>query len=221
MTYVDFVSDEHFRECVKYVCEGYNETIHDEKWLHKYGLDVFKIIFDMGVKKLTYNQWYDTEILRRDDKTISNRIGEFHQKLLGGVSGWEDLGRGHIFDLKKTDNSVFIELKNKQRTVNSEGIEMIKQKIVNGLKEHPTSTFYWAYLIAENGLSEEKEWLSSTQKIITGSKIYELITKDPKALQKIWKVIPKVIEDVLVCNIERDPTLDNLFEKTFFRTEKI
>lgn len=221
MTYVNFVSDEHFRKCVKHVCDGYNEIVHDEPWLHRYGLDIFKIMFDMGTKKLTYDQWRSTEELRRDDKTISNKMGEFHQKLLGGVEGWIDLETGNEWDLKKEDNSIIIELKNKENTLSGSGVPALERRMDNYIEKFPNVICYWAYVISINGKSEEKEWRSPQKRKITGSKIYELITGDSDALKKMWKKLPTVIEDVLNCTIERDSTLNDLFEKTFFRTERI
>jgi len=108
--YVDFVSDEHFLNCVEYVCGAYpqeNAEINIKKFT-KNSLDLFKTIFDIMIGKLDFDKWRKAEEIRQADKTISNKVGDFHQMLLGGVEGWEDLKRGHPLgiDLKKEDDTI-------------------------------------------------------------------------------------------------------------------
>ena len=70
-------------------------------------IDLFKMVFDINARKINVNTWIDMERIRQSDKTISNKVGEFHQKLLGGVKGWIDLGVGHPLG---------VDLKNKKDT---------------------------------------------------------------------------------------------------------
>ena len=79
-----------------------------------------------------------TELLRQSDKTINTKIGEFHQELLSKVNGWVDLGIGDEteVDLKKEDNSIFIELKNKYNTVNSSSTKTCREKLENILERN-------------------------------------------------------------------------------------
>ena len=124
--YVDFVSDDDFLECIKWVCDAYPEDsdIIDMKKLKRNALDPFKIFFDIFNNKLNLKEWIKSEKIRQSDKTVSNRIGDFHQNLLGKVDGWEDLGRGHPLgiDLKNKSDTLFIELKNKHNTVKGEDV---------------------------------------------------------------------------------------------------
>ena len=112
--YVEFVSDEDFLECVRKVVESY-QTLDENV------IDEFKTIFDVCVNQINFDEWLKFELTRQQDKTINNKIGEFHQELLGKVDGWVDLGMGDEteIDLKKEDNTVFVELKNKYNTMNS------------------------------------------------------------------------------------------------------
>lgn len=124
--FVDFVSDEDFLECVRKVVEAYqslDENVTPTSILKesKNTIDEFKTIFDVCVNQISFDEWLKFELTRQQDKTINNKIGEFHQELLGKVDGWIDLGIGDEteIDLKKEDNAVFIELKNKYNTMNS------------------------------------------------------------------------------------------------------
>ena len=202
--YVNFVSDKHFLECVKNVCEGYPGD-EKEVELTKHTLDIVKMIFDMENHKINVDEWIKTEKMRQTDKTVNNKIGIFHQKLLGGVKGWEDLGTGNPLgvDLKKMDNSVFVELKNRYNTVKGEDLKHVFDKLKKVADKYPKAIVYYAYIIPKKPGSGEKVWKTSQRepndKIIEvwGYRIYEIVTGDKKALKKMWDALPIVIEKVL------------------------
>lgn len=204
--YVDFVSDEHFLSCVKWVCDAYSDPSLkvSKAQIQKNGIDPFKMVFDMVVRDRNFDSLMKHEEDRQYDKKSGGRIGDFHQKLLGGVSGWTDLGVGHDtkVDLKKDDNTVFMELKNKYNTVNSDSLSAVRLKLKKITKDYPGSTAYWAYVIEKNGTSGESEWNylgdnNPKLKKIWGSKLYELITGKKDALEKTWIALPIAIKDIL------------------------
>ncbi len=204
--YVDFVSDEHFLKCVKWVCDAYLDPSLklDKTWLQRNGVDPFKMVFDIVVRNRNFESLMEQEKSRQYDKKSGGRIGDFHQKLLGGVDGWVDLGVGDEskVDLKKEDNTIFIELKNKHNTVNSDSLNSVRQKLEKITKDFPKSVAYWAYVIEKNGTSGESEWIylgdnNPKLKKIWGSKLYELITGKSDALEKTWMALPIAIKDIL------------------------
>jgi len=153
---------------------------------------------NIGLKSLLSN-----EVLRQNDKTSGGRIGDFHQKLLGGVKGWTDLGVGDKtkVDLKKNDNTVFMELKNKYNTVNADSLASVRRKLEKITEDYNGSIAYWAYIVEKNGSSGESEWIyrgnnNPSIKKIWGNKIYELITGQPDALEKTWLALPLAIKDI-------------------------
>ncbi len=204
--YVNFVSDEHFLKCVKWVCDAYPkkvETIDMEK-LQKNVVDPFKMVFDTINKKISVEDWVKNEVIRQADKTINNRIGEFHQKLLGGVKEWTDLGTGDDskVDLKKEDDTIFIELKNKFNTTNSDSLSKVRDKLSLAVKNNPKAIAYWAYIIEKDGSSGESIWNylgDNNPKIkqIWGARVYSLVTEDSNALENTWKALPRAIGDLL------------------------
>ena len=206
--YVDFVTDDHFRKCVKHVCDAYSkqgETL-DMKKLMKHGLDPIKMVFDMINGRIDLSKWLLNEKIRQDDKTINNKVGEFHQMLLGGVVGWTDLGIGddsHA-DIKKNDNSIFMEIKNKHNTVTGSSKPGLFDKLLRILVGHPNATVYYAYVIGGRKVKAgERIWnmegktANPNLKEIWGNRIYEIVTGDPGALEKVWKALPGAIEDVI------------------------
>ncbi|MBQ2637493.1 MAG: Eco47II family restriction endonuclease [Methanobrevibacter sp.] len=207
--YVDFVSDEDFLECVKHVIDFYLSDEFQEEPMtvlkeSKNDIDAIKTIFDVTVKQIGFDGWANKEIERQQDKTINNKIGEFHQELLGKVDGWVNLGIGDEteIDLKKKDNTVFIELKNKHNTMNSSSTKTCREKLENVIAKYPNATAYWAYIISKKYKTEERVWIykgRENEKIrrISGDLLYEMITGDPDALEKVYEAIPKAIVDIL------------------------
>ena len=207
--YVEFVSDEDFLECVKHVIDFYLSDEYQEEPItvlneSKNGIDAINTIFDITVKQIGFDGWANKEMERQQDKTINNKIGEFHQELLGKVEGWVDLGVGDEteIDLKKEDNTVFIELKNKHNTMNSSSTKTCREKLENVIEQYPDATAYWAYIISRKYRSENRVWKyqgREDEKIrrISGDLLYEMITGDSNALEKVYEAIPKAIVDLL------------------------
>ncbi len=223
--YVSFVSNEHFLKCVKWVCDSYpsSDTVNDEL-LQRNGIDPFKMIFDIMNSKTNLEKWRTSEYTRQADKTINNRIGDFHQKLLGGVDGWTDLGVGDDtkLDLKKDDDTIFLELKNKFNTVNSDSLSKVREKLETNLKNFPNSVNYWAFIVHKNGTSGESDWIHRKEnnlniRKIWGDDIYTMITNQKGSLEKVWNVLPSAINDTLSSNHELKDieNLKALFKKAF------
>ncbi|MEK6924059.1 MAG: Eco47II family restriction endonuclease [Candidatus Micrarchaeota archaeon] len=204
--YVPFVNDAEFIDCVRHVCEGYppNDKPVDANELMRNNLDPFKMVFDIINGRITLDAWLQNEAIRQRDKTLNNRIGEFHQMLLGKVNGWEDLGIGNAskVDLRKRDSTVFIELKNKFNTVNSDSLASVRRKLKAAVSRNPKARAYWAYILPQNQKSEDREWDYKGDndpriRILTGRKVYQLVTGNPTALELTWKALPMAISDVL------------------------
>jgi len=206
--YVDFVSDEDFLECIKWVCDSYSLSNEiDIDYLQRNTLDPIKQVFDISAMKIDSEFWVKNELIRQQDKTINNRIGDFHQKLLGKVEGWEDLGTGDFtkVDLKKTDNSIFMELKNKENTVNADSKDQVRKKLQKILKTYPKAQTYWAYILSKKGDSGECVWeyknnKKSKIKKIWGKNVYQLVTGKANALEQVWKAIPLAVAKVMSNN---------------------
>ncbi len=154
--------------------------------------------------------WTNFEIPRQHDKTVSNRIGDFHQRLLGRVDGWVDLGRGHPsgMDLKKEDDSIWMELKNKYNTMNSSSLRDTRFKCEELAEKYPNAKIYWAYIVSKNYESFDKTWIYKDNKqnvehdvndnirILAGKEVYTLVTGDETAFEQLFDAIPKAINDI-------------------------
>lgn len=214
--YVQFISDKHFKDCVRHVLNSYQnaitlkESIQEslengnifKSELFKNVVDPFKMAFD--VNKIGIKEWIKKEVHRQLDKSVEQKMGEFHQKVLGGVDGWKDLGTGNEVDLMKVDQSVYIEIKNKFNTCSGDALTAVRRKLEEITRTNHNSTAYWAYIIAKTQQkSGEEVWIKAkfnkidAVKKVWGEKVYEIVTGDPDALLKLYKALPMVISNVL------------------------
>lgn len=70
-----------------------------EEKLFRNVVDPFSALFDVLTQNIPLSEWFEQEKSRQTQKTMQNAIGEFHQEILGGMDGWEDLGTGEILDI--------------------------------------------------------------------------------------------------------------------------
>ena len=112
--YVDFISDEHFLDCVANLHKAYLKAKNNitKKKFNENKVDIIKLTFDSKFNEIDEESLIKTEILRQIDKSINNSIGTFHEQILGGIKGFE-VGNFSGFDIKANDNTLFAELKNK------------------------------------------------------------------------------------------------------------
>jgi Eco47II restriction endonuclease len=213
--YVDFVTDEHYKNCVRYVLDSFNNAIRLKESLEKSikdgdifkstlfsnVIDPFKMSFE--VSKIGVKEWIRKEILRQLDKSVEQKMGEFHQMLLGGVDGWTDLKVGQGIDLVNKDKTIYLEIKNKYNTCSDSALKDVRRKLEDITSKQHKATAYWAYIIANSKLkSGESIWVKKgfnkidSVKSIWGTSVYEKVTGDSDALSKIYKTLPRVIADV-------------------------
>lgn len=213
--YVEFISDGHYKGCVRYVLNSFNKAKElkssldksiakndiFKSLLFKNKIDPFKMVFE--IEKIGIKEWIRKEILRQLDKSVEQKMGEFHQRMLGGVNGWKDLKVGNKMDIVNMDGTIYFEIKNKFNTSNDGSLKDVRNKLEEITKSNHKATAYWANIIPNSTLkSGEAVWVKKnfnqieSVKRVWGEKVYELITGDPLALEKIYQTLPTVIADV-------------------------
>ena len=130
MSLLTFLSDEHLYSCIDKLYKAYLRDKRDLSLtdLYKNKLDPIKSYFDMEFNEIELSEFIDNEAKRKADKNINNHIGNFHQELLDGLNGFE-APQNAGYDVKKLDNTIFGELKNKHNTMNSSSSEATFKKL--------------------------------------------------------------------------------------------
>lgn len=218
---MDFVSDNDFENCVRWVVDGYRQS----NGIRNNGIDPFKTVFDMYNRDMSFGSWEKLELQRQSDKTVNNKIGEFHQKLLGCVDGWDDLQTGDVADLSNTKRTIFIELKNRWNTVKGSDMIHMWNKLYDIVtKKYPGSTAYWGFMNEKYSTSGEAIWehqghYNPDVKKIWGKNVYSLVTGEEDSLEKTWIALPNVLDAVLKKTTSLNPddkkNLQNWFKGAY------
>lgn len=201
--YVDFISDEYFIDCIKKLHASYTKAKADvtKKKFYKNKIDIFKEIFDEHFNNASSEEVIENEIVRQVDKSYGGAIGTFHENILGGIEGYE-VGKLSGYDIKKSDNTLFADIKNKHNTINSPAMEGLYIKLKKFADEHKGAKCYWVQILATDSFETNwegdingKEYRHSRVFKISGDKFYETLTGDSKALFKLYKALPIAIAD--------------------------
>jgi len=220
MSYLSFIEDKELVSCVNYVLTGGLEAIENsQKKFYKNVIDPFASLFEAGVFDMSHDHWVKSETFRQCQKTLQNRVGHFHQKILGSVSGFENLGEGEIIDLVNHDKKVIAEVKNKYNTVTGSklsGQYSTLENLVNRkASKYKGYTAYFVNIIPKkpsryNDLftpSDPDKGAKCAEnekiRIIDGASFYSMATGVDTSLNDLHDVLPEVIEHVLQENFDK------------------
>jgi len=203
--YVDFISDEHFLDCVANLHSAYLKAKNNitKKNFYSNKIDTIKLTFDSKFNDIDEESLIQSEILRQIDKSINNSIGTFHEQILGGIKGYQ-IGNLSGFDIKAIDDSLFADIKNKHNTMNSSSAEALFQKLSRYADTYKKSKCYWVQVLAKSSFCElwkgeinGKEYSHSRVYKISGDQFYALLSGKENALFKLYKNLPIAIKNYL------------------------
>jgi len=203
--YVDFISDEHFLNCVANLHKSYIRAKNNitKRNFYSNKVDTIKLTFDSKFNDIDEESLIETEILRQIDKSINNSIGTFHEQILSGIKGFE-VGNFSGFDIKASDNTLFADIKNKHNTMNSSSAEALFQKLARYADDYKQAKCYWVQILAKNSFCElwkgdinGKEYSHSRVYKISGDQFYALLSGRQNAFFQLYKNLPIVINDYL------------------------
>jgi hypothetical protein len=172
----------------------------DDK-LYSNVLDPFSAIFDANVTERDFEKWIVSEKSRQNQKSLQNKIGEFHQKILGSVGDWEDLGDGGRADIFSKKHKIIAEIKNKHNTTNSTsslGSYDALASLIDNREQYKGFTAYFVQIIRKNRQQYNDCFTPRDSKnktnrpkredirIIDGKSFYQLITGEETGLKQCY-----------------------------------
>lgn len=210
MKYLEFISDEDLKDCVRRLLSGVQPENVDA--LHKNVVDPFSALFDCSLRGISLEDWVNFELTRQYQKALQNRIGDFHNDVLGCCSGMKKPEEG-VFDLVNHEKRFVAEVKNKDNTINAGAMVTTYKNLSHVTQKTNTYYGYTAYLVTviiaklvQREVNKEfspsdpntGEQLPEHPKIrqIDGKSFYHMVTGDPNALQKLYEMLPSVIREV-------------------------
>ncbi|MFI3327012.1 MAG: Eco47II family restriction endonuclease [Clostridia bacterium] len=214
---LSFITEEEFLEHVKATIEKYGEKLNsfDLKRFNKNLIDPIKLIFDKTVYNSSWDEIVSNEIFRQRDKSNNNDIGYFHQRIFkyidkchvpdnGDEGGWDVIfeDKDNITPVDGTTVSkVFVEMKNKQNTMNSASAGKTFIKMQSQLLEDDDCACFLVEAIAQK--SQNIKWETTVDKKKVGHKLirrvsldqfYAMVTGQEDAFYQMCMVLPGVIQ---------------------------
>jgi hypothetical protein len=197
------------------------------KNLYSNVVDPFSAIFDALRQEITLIDWVEQETTRQIQKTMQNALGEFHQAMLGSMSGWEDLPVGHVIDVRNVKRKIIAEIKNKHNTTKGSDKKSIYDNLNSQLEADCKGfTGYYVEVIPKgrtpynkpftpsDNVTKERRPVNEKIRVIDGKSFYALVSGHQEALKMLYTVLPIVIADILGTKYQKI-TKDELFMELF------
>lgn len=217
---IDFISEDDFTEHVRHAIAEYGKKLepYDARKFNKNIIDPVKMIFDKSVYGESWNGIVSNEIFRQRDKSNTNEIGYFHQRLFsyiqdcrvpdnGKEGGWDiiyDVPSGYALDDSNIVHTVYVEMKNKHNTMNSAAAGKTYIKMQDQLLNDADCACLLVEVIAKRSqnvvweTTVDKKKVSHTRiRRVSIDKFYELVTCQNDAFYKICMALPRVVQNVL------------------------
>jgi hypothetical protein len=208
------------------------------KTLYKNQIDPFSAVFDASLQKISLSQWLEQEKSRQMQKTLQNTIGDFHQDILGAMTGWENLGRGHVLDVRNPKKKIIAEIKNKHNTTKGNHRKQIYDDIKKELAkpENEGFTGYYVEIIPKNqkrldkpftpsdNLTQKRRMVNESIRVIDGKSFYKLATGVDDALEQLYNALPRAISMIYGTNTNKileDKLFYDLFQRVYGKSETV
>lgn len=230
---VDFISTSDLMELVQEVVEKIKAAVDKaEHDLHKNVVDPFSSLFEATYFQMNLSQWLDKEKTRQIQKSFQNAIGDFHQRVIGHVQGWEDLKVGHVADLVNHKKKIIAEVKNKHNTTKGSD----KVRIYDGLQSLLGRKEYWGYtayyveiipkkpkrvnqpFTPSDNTTRSRRVANESIRLVDGATFYTIATGREDALRELYLALPSYV--AICCGsahqyTELDPAFHQLFDLAF------
>ncbi|MFC3120296.1 Eco47II family restriction endonuclease [Agaribacter flavus] len=213
MAYLPYLKDEIIQGLVKDVLmigrKKKQAVIRD---FEKNVIDPFSSLFDSAVSGVNHETWKNSEMVRQCQKTLTNHIGNLHQKILGSVVGWQDLGTGGVVDLVCHEKKIIAEVKNKYNTVTggklADQYNSLERLVTPKASQYKGYTSYFVNIIPKKPERFDTTFEPSDKdkgikcppneliRITDGASFYQLVTGRKNALSELYEALPDIIEDI-------------------------
>lgn len=204
--YVSFISDEDLLAAIEELYNVYYKAHGEIKMadFYKNKIDPIKLLFDKEFLNQSIEDVINLEIIRKKDKTISNGIGDFHETLLGSISGYDKYAVGSGYDIKADDDSIYVDVKNKHNTVKGSNLPDLYDDLIKYVDNstNEDAKAYWAQIIANGSFNEA--WKipahnKDDERIfkISADQLYSLMTGIDDSFKQLCVALPTAIIDFL------------------------
>lgn len=217
---IDFITRDEFKEHVRGTVAKYGDKLKpfNVDRFNKNTIDPIKMIFDKSVYREDWAGIISNEIFRQRDKSTTNEIGYFHQRIFtyiknctvpdnGTSGGWDviyDIPKGYEATKDDIVHRIYVEMKNKHNTMNSAAGSKTYIKMQNQLLQDDDCVCFLVEAIAKKSQNIAWETTVDGNKVshkrirrVSLDRFYEIVTGQKDAFYRICMALPEVIKEVL------------------------
>lgn len=236
MSYLAYISDGDLMDVVKEILDiGRSSKENAKSNFTSNVIDPFAPLFEASSFSFNHEEWVNSETARQSQKTVQNHVGTLHQRILGQVNDWENLGIGGIVDIVCESQKIIAEIKNKYNTVTggklSDQYYLLEKLVTMKTSRYYGYTAYFASIIPRRPVRYNSSFTPSdkekgakcplNEKIrkIDGFSFYELVTGRENSLYELYSALPNVIEQIYRKDYKDSDYIipdKSIFEKYFF-----
>jgi len=235
MAYLSWIGDQDIKNIVSRLLAIANNSLQkSETKFNQNVIDPFSAMFQISGFNIDFDNWVISEKTRQAQKTLQNHVGEFHQNILGSISGWNNLKTGNVMDLVSHEQKILAEIKNKHNTVKGSDLSglysSMRDAVLPKSSIYKDFTAYYVTIIPKKPIRFNKEFTPSDKhvgerlptnekiRIIDGASFYELATGEVDALDNLYSCLPKVIEDASGIKLSKADTyeLKKIFNTAYY-----
>lgn len=207
-TYLSFIDDEKLIAAVSHVVAAFPQANSVD--ITRNQLDPFGALFECASSEYDMEKWKASEVARQAQKTIQNRIGDFHQKVFGALQGCQDVPRGEGLDILNVKNSWCAEIKNKHNTTKGNHKPKLYEDIELWVDRYSAKydrpfIGYYVQIIPRRPVDIDIPFCPSDHgtpkprrediREITGALLFDKITGEKDSLKRLYLALPQVFED--------------------------
>lgn len=229
---LSFITEEELTDHVEATIKKYGEKLkpYDIKKFNSNIVDPIKLLFDKNVYQVTWDEIIKNEIFRQRDKSSTNDIGYFHQNIFRYFNGcivpkegWDVIYENpNGVELLGGNNvsRIYVEIKNKHNTMNSASAARTYIKMQNQVLHDDDCACYLVETIAKR--SQNAKWTTTIDKKKVDHKLirrvsmdqfYKLVTGDETSFYRLCRVLPRIIEKVLITSKNVSAPEDRVFDE--------
>ena len=222
MAYLNYISDEDLEKHIKETLDQYRETLKKID-LNKFNdniIDPIKLTFDSIVYNKKLKVILNEEIARQRDKTNTNAIGYFHQKIFKYINNCSVPSQGFDIIFDNGTLKYYVELKNKHNTMNKGGADSVYINLQNQALKEPNCICALVEVIAKTSQNIKWQRTLNGQKVendrirrISIDKFYEIVTGEKDAFLQLCKVLPEIVTKIVNKTIADKREKDTVFQE--------
>lgn len=234
MALLSFISDEDLYSAAKRLLDAAQDVaVRVDANPYKNVIDPFSALVDAARQRISLTDWMNQEKSRQTQKGFQNAMGDFHQDILGAMPGWENMGRGGNIDVRNVKKKIIAEVKNKHNTMNARSAinvydnlagyidfndRSLKAFVVEVIPKTPMP-YEIPFTPSERGTRRQ---LRTNLVRKDGRSFYALASGDPKALDKLYDILPGVLGELMGLKPEAlsgSNDFEDLFARAYFTTK--